>query len=269
MIKNTPNDCMGNQSLWTKLGIAVRVLKNPWLLLLDKVDLIKNPIYETQTGLRVITRGGTTDINDAVVVLSGHEYPQELLDLNGSQEQIIVDCGGHIGTFTLYVRNLYPRTKIFTFEPVEANRKLFNNNMSLNNMAEVTLIPKALYGESGKYFIDLSGKQFDAVSLQSQRPNHENFIEIEAISFSQFLNNYQISFVDLLKLDVEGSEYNIFQHSMLDLTKSVKRLIMEYHPAGDKDSRDQILKHFEEYGWELIYETKNILGFKNLTINEK
>lgn len=264
MVKNTPSDCMGNQPLWSKFLIAVGLLKNPWMLLLDKIGVVKRPVYLINNGLKVETRGGTTDINDAVVVLSGHEYPKELFQFGQSTQPVIIDCGGHIGTFTLYVKNLFPNARIFTFEPVAANRQLFQTNLQLNQIEQVTLIPKALYGESGHYYIDLSGKQFDAVSLQSTKPAHDQFIEVEAITPAQFFQDQLLGRIDLLKLDVEGSEYNIFAHSMADLSAHVRRLIMEYHPAGDHARHDEICNRFLASGWELIYETKNILGFDNL-----
>lgn len=263
MIKNTPNECMGSQPLWKKFLIALKILKNPWQLFLDKAGFVKDPVYQTTTGLAFQTRGKTTDVNDAVVVLSGNEYPRELLGIEGKQNPVVFDCGGHIGTFSLYVKQIYPMAKIVAFEPVENNRVLFQKNMGLNSFTDVTLVPNAIYGEAGQFYIDLSGKQFDAVSVQQEKPAHDEYIEINAITFAEAVSTYNIQKIDLLKLDVEGSEYNIFEKSMSDLTNHVKRLIMEYHPAGDKAKRDEIANRFQQAGWHQIYETKNILGFEN------
>lgn len=266
MIRQTPNQCMGNQPLWQKAHIALRILKNPWMLLADKLGFNKTPEYETVTGIKFRTRGGTTDINDAVVVLSGNEYPKELLQID-TEQPVILDCGGHIGTFTLYLKNLYPQAKVFILEPVQNNIQYLQANLDLNKTTDVTIINHALYGSAGKFYIDLSNKQFDAVSLSSTKPANDEYIEVDALTLDQVLQQNNISRVDLMKLDIEGAEYNVFEHSLAVLNQSIRHLIMEFHPAGDKDRRDYIVNRLCNDGsFELVYETKNILGFKNRTI---
>lgn len=267
---------MGNRSTWQKLVVALGILRNPWMLLLDKLGLIKKPLYHSRTGMQFNTRGQTTDINDAVVVLSGKEYPPELLGLTnttpsggvgGSMAPTVLDCGGHIGSFTMYVKSLYPTAKILVMEPVPDNLHLLKENIAQNNLANVTVIPFALYGQSGTYYIDLAGKQFDAVHVTAEKPAHNNFVTIEAKILDQVLDQEHVSMVDLMKLDIEGAEYHVFEHSLPALSAHVKRIIMEFHPAGDQARRDEIVQRLCGGPFKLIYETKNILGFENSHLN--
>ncbi len=270
---------MGNRSTWEKLQVALGILKNPWMLLLDKLGLVSSPKYVTQSttwhsSMQFFTRGKTTDVNDAVVVMSGKEYTPELVGLNSSFSKndapVFLDCGGHIGTFAMYVKSMLPNAKVWSLEPVPNNQDLFKKNIALNQLDNVTLIPFALYGSSGTFYIDLAGKQFDAVNITSVKPSHEEFIQIEALTLDQILQQYQIPSIDLLKMDIEGAEYNIFQDSLDSLSKNVKRLIMEFHPAGDKAKRDEIYNRLCVDGpFRLIFETKNILGFENESLSSK
>lgn len=268
MFYNNPNECMGNRSSWEKFRIAWGILANPWMLLLDKLGIVKHPTYFSRTGLAFETRGQTTDINDAVVVLSGKEYPAELVGLDNLQfsdtKPMVLDCGGHIGTFSLYIKSHWPNTQILAVEPVPANQQLFHKNIQLNNLQGITLLPLAISGRPGEFYMDLSDKQFDAVNITSQKPVHNNFITIQAISLKQLLEQQGITKVDLMKLDVEGAEYDIIPNSISELKSSVQRLIMEFHPAGDKNKRDQLIAWMcDEAEFELIFESKNILGFEN------
>lgn len=268
MIYQNPNYCMGNRSTWQKFLVALRILKNPWMLLFDKLGLVSKPLYFSRTGLKFQTRGKTTDINDAVVVLSGKEYPQELLGLTKDDEQVLVlDCGGHIGSFTMYVKSHWSKVKIVVLEPVPENIELFRTNIQLNQLKDITIVPYALYGQSGTFFIDLEGKQFDAVNITTEKPNHDKFITIEAKTLDEIVASNNIQTIDVMKLDIEGAEYNVFEHSLSALSKHVKRIIMEFHPAGDKAKRDEIVSRLCTDGpFALIYETKNILGFENSQI---
>lgn len=273
---------MGNRSTWQKLMVALGILKNPWMLFLDKVGFVKDPMYTTRattqhSSLQFVTRGKTTDINDAVVVLSGKEYPPELTGLNelvksnnaNSTTPVVLDCGGHIGSFSMYIKSYWPQAKILALEPVPDNLELFKANIARNNFSDVTVIPFALYGESGTFYIDLAGKQFDAVNITSDKPSHNEFITIEAKTLDQVIAENNIPVIDLMKLDIEGAEYNLFERSTMALSKHVRRIIMEFHPAGDMAKRNEIVDRLcksEFGGFELVYETKNILGFQNLTL---
>ncbi len=263
MIKQTPNDCMGAQPTWRKLGIALGIISNPFTLLLDKVGLAKHPVYKIRGGGQIETRGGTTDINDVVVVVSGNEYPPELLGIEGVSNPVVLDCGGHIGSFSIFAKKINPQSQIWIMEPVGGNRDLLAKNIAANNLQNITVIPFALYGQNGTFYIDLSGKQFDALNISSEKPAHEDFLQVEALTLPEVINRYQVPRIDLLKMDVEGSEYNIFERSMPTFSSSVRRVIMEFHPAGDTAKRNQLVGMLSQGGFELIYETKNILGFKN------
>ncbi|MEZ4180639.1 MAG: FkbM family methyltransferase [Candidatus Doudnabacteria bacterium] len=271
MIKNTPHDCMGAQPIWRKFFIALTLLANPWVLLMDKIGLIKSPLYKTFSGIKFWTRGKTTDINDAVVVLSGNEYPDELLGLSQDLQSspVVLDLGGHIGTFAMLIKSRWKNAKIFSMEPVKSNQDLFAKNIQANNYQDVVLIPKALFDQAGQYYIDFSGKQFDALTVSRVKPHHGDYIVIDAISLDQLLGQYQIELIDLVKMDIEGSEYIVLPKCLDQLSKVAKRLIMEYHPAGDQAKRNQLVQLFDEAGWELFYETKNILGFDNNTLKHE
>lgn len=267
---------MGNRSTWQKFQVALSVLKNPFMLLLDKVGMVKDPIYKTRatdkrSSMEFMTRGRTTDINDAVVVLSGKEYPPELIGLtmskqeSGESQPVVMDCGGHIGSFTMYIKSYWPNAKILALEPVPENLELYEANIKRNHLADVSVIPYAVYGESGTFYIDLSNKQMDAVHITSEKPTHNLFIEVQAKTLDEILQDANISVVDLMKLDIEGAEYHLFQHSVQSLNAHVRRIIMEFHPAGNLAKRNEIVEALcgEGGSFELVYETKNILGFQN------
>lgn len=259
---------MGNRSPLQKFMVALGILKNPWMLVLDKAGIVSKPLYRSRTGMQFSTRGKTTDINDAVVVLSGKEYPPALLGLDkadrGDRRPIVLDCGGHIGSFTMYVKSHWPKAKVYVMEPVPDNLNLLKENIAQNNLTDINVIPYALYGQSGTFYIDLANKQFDAVNVSVEKPNHNQFVTIEALTLDEVLQKNQISIVDLMKMDIEGAEYHIFAHSLESLNQHVRRIIMEFHPAGDIAKRNEIVDRLCQDGkFNLIYETKNILGFNN------
>ncbi len=67
------------------------------------------------------TREQRPDVNEAIVVLSGREYPPALLGISDVDTPIVLDCGGHIGTFSLYVRTINPSALLYVLEPLPEN----------------------------------------------------------------------------------------------------------------------------------------------------
>lgn len=271
MIYNEPNSCMGNQPLWKKFWIALSLFRNPWVLFLDKFGLLKQPLYQIKSGLQLQTRGKTTDVNDAVVVLGGYEYPEKLLGLEGLTNPNVLDVGGHIGCFSLYVKNLYPNARVTILEPASENLKLLKQNLELNRISDVNIVDKALFPQTGHFYLNWDGRPMDAGQVERNKPeNSKKYIEIDSISFEDLLSKYELGTIDLLKLDIEGSEYGVIESSLENFGAKVRRIIMEYHTDHRPDGRNEIVDMLTKHSaFELVYESKNILGFQNTKFEQR
>lgn len=265
MIFDNPQYCMGNRSLWEKFIIAITTFKNPWMLILDKFGFLKNPIYRTKSGQQIYTRPKTTDVNDAVVVLSGREYPPELLGIKNLSNPVVLDAGGHIGSFSLYVKSINPQSQIIVMEPVKENLTMLHKNLSINHLVGITVIDKALYASSGHFYIDLDSKPYDAGQLVTEKPEgSKKYFEIDAITLDEVIARTGVTKIDLMKMDIEGSEYEVFRASLETFRTTVKRVIMEYHIDHHPQGRDEIVSMLcDQKAFSLVYESKNILGFDN------
>jgi len=211
MIFNDPNYCMGNRSAWKKFSIALGILRNPLVLLADKLGLVKQPRYRARTGVVFYARGRTTDVNDAVVVLSGNEYPPALVNITGLDKAVVLDCGGHIGTFSLYAHKLNPTARFYIMEPSSDNIAMLKKNLAANNVTAV-IIDKALYGAAGRYYLDIDDKPFDAGQLVREIPQGHKHLTIDAVTIQDVLEQNGLSRIDLLKMDIEGSEYDVVEN---------------------------------------------------------
>jgi len=269
MLRNDPGYHIGKLSALRKFGILFSTLRNPQSFIMDRMALRNVVEYTTRTGVRFKVRSKTSDINEAVVVMSGKEYPPELLDIDTTDRPVVFDIGGHIGSFSLYVKNRKPDAQVIVFEPFVENLALLKSNLQLNGFTDVTVISKALYGSAGRYFLDLHHHGFDGGTL-SDTPTQRCF-EIETITLEDVLeSNPQLALVDVMKMDIEGSEFEIVRKSLKTLTSSVRRLVMEYHPNSvlSEHNRDYLIhKLTHEAPFVLIYETANILGLHNASIS--
>lgn len=226
-----------------KLNVLIRHVKNWHMLIIDKLWSDKNIIYFFKNNIMVECRPKSTDINESVVVLSGIEYPEQLCRLD-KDDSIIVDVGANIGTFSLYVNHLNSdkKPRIYAIEASSDNLKLCQKNFQHNNMNHVILVEKAITDIDGMVNFDNSGN-FDGFKVKIDA---KNGIQVESQRLPTFCQSYDICHIDLLKMDIEGSEFDIFAKDGDFIKQKVDKLFMEYHLSNNHSSIDGIVNFLSD-----------------------
>lgn len=150
----------------------------------------------------------------------------------------IFDVGAHIGLATIFFKQRYPLARITAFEPNPNTFPLLEENTYFNNIHNVTLHNVALGKQSSKrtLYIDSSnGGGFSTASfLKNAWDGTQESLGIEVVT--EPLSEYVNSIVDLMKIDVEGSEQEIIEE--LDESgkiRDIKNIIVEFHPTQEQD----------------------------------
>ncbi len=146
---------------------------------------------------------------------------------------IILDCGSNIGLSIIYFKTIYPASKILAFEPDDRTFKLLEQNIKRNKLEQVTLLNLALADIDGS--ASLYKNKSSLVSLNSSLiPVQDSYIEKVQI---KRLSDFIYERVEMLKLDVEGSEPQILK-DLIERKKidSINQMIIEFHPNVIHDS---------------------------------
>lgn len=140
---------------------------------------------------------------------------------------VIVDCGSNIGLSVLYFKKLFPNARILAFEPSLETFEILCQNIKLNHIRDVMLYNLAVTDKSGKSLLSkhLNIPGFLGMSLKHSMTEQEH----ELVSCDK-LSNYIDQYVDLVKIDVEGSELEIVG-DLLQTKKIIfcTQMIIEYH----------------------------------------
>jgi FkbM family methyltransferase len=182
------------------------------------------------------------DVNILSDVLGGNEYALEQLQL--PTHATIVDLGGNIGTFAMEMHRMFPTAHITSYEPHPGNCAMF-----AMNAPSAHLVPKAAAGHTGTVHLEDSGNY---VGLQVIA---EGGIEVAAESLDDILKDFKK--IDLLKIDIEGSEYPVLNNASEKTFTKIERILMETHD----------IPGFDDLAW-----AENILtrqGFKISWIDRK
>lgn len=168
-----------------------------------------------------------------------------------SAQPVIIDCGANIGMSVLYFKYLFPHARIIAFEANPSAFRLLEKNMSANGIRDVEPHNAALSDREGEISFFVSS---DPGTLHgSTRGDRGGSVEltVKATRLSQCLRRQQE--VDLVKMDVEGSELSIVDELVESSTlRRVGQYIVEYHHRidGDRSVLADFLRKFETNGYD-------------------
>ncbi len=131
---------------------------------------------------------------------------------------VVIDGGGHIGLFTLFVKQKYPNAKITTFEPDKKSLEFLRKNLQVNSFNDVKIVEAGLYKNSGE--VSFNSNNSDGSSIYSKEKN----ATINVVRLSEYID----CDIDFLKLNIEGAELDVISEAASKLQR-VKEMVIEYH----------------------------------------
>ena len=145
-----------------------------------------------------------------------------------SPDPVIVDCGSNIGIAIFYFKKLYPDSTVLAFEPDPNTFAMLERNVKTAGFSNTTVVNKALSNATGSISFYVDGMRPGSL-VQSTRRESLSQADVQLVE-ADLLSEYLSGPVDLLKMDIEGSEQEVFE----DLAKSgklslVREIVMEYH----------------------------------------
>lgn len=170
-----------------------------------------------------------------------------------NKRPFIIDCGSNIGFSILYFKHLYPDCEIIGFEANPYTYEVLQKNVLQNNLKNVKINNLALSNSKSelKFYIDESNYGSLTGSINSNRGGKKELI-VNADKLSNFIN--KVDTIDLVKMDVEGAEFNIINDLFNEnLISKVNQYIIEYHLNVEGDdglnTLSSFLNKFEQNGF--------------------
>lgn len=161
----------------------------------------------------------------------------------------IYDIGANVGGWTAIIHQKYPEASITSFEPVDRNYEALEANTPYAHCVNAGIYygatsSKVLWrGENcGAFFVE----QINAGEPRVDTGENMSLMTLEL--FSDIIP-------DLVKLDVEGAEENILEHSTI--LKQCPHIIVEWHP--DSDPFEFFKRHLPQHEVKVNLSNKQFL----------
>jgi FkbM family methyltransferase len=230
------------------LVLMFRTIDNPGAFLSDVLGLSRGDVtYLIKDGsIRVHARAGTPDFYEILVVLGGREYDLALVTLRTANRPVIVDVGAHIGTFTLlaldHFRDLTPT--VVAVEPALDNHEYLLRNLEANTVltrkASIHIVQAALGPTDGFASLDRNVPADSYRLALDADIDGQGAQKCEVVSTTTLCSRFGLRHVDILKLDIEGSEHDVFRNAetLGFVEANVDHIFMEVHDvAPERGSR--------------------------------
>lgn len=181
-------------------------------------------VFVRALGRKVWIRLGTSDYRCVEKVFACKEYDFPF----GASPQVIVDAGANVGMATLYFADRYPGARIIAIEPEHSNFAALRRNCE--GLPNVALIQAALWPDDGRRLTlaDASAEKW-AFSVSEFRPGVADQVEVPTITMCQVLGQVDKGKVDILKLDIEGAELELFSSDSKTWLDCVDSIVVELH----------------------------------------
>lgn len=147
---------------------------------------------------------------------------EEYAVVTDERVKVIVDCGANVGYTSAYLLSRFRDAHVVAIEPFPANAEVCRRNLAPYGR-RATVIEAAVWSHNGRLVLDHAGGNEWGVRVRTARAGEVG--EIEAID----LPSLGLNRIDLLKIDIEGSEAALFAHGTDRWLPRVSNIAIELH----------------------------------------
>ena len=172
------------------------------------------------------------------------------------QPKLILDCGGNIGCSAVYFANKYPDAQIYSIEPEKDNFQLLKFNTVFYD--NVHLIKSGLWDK--ETFIRVEDRGFGKWGFMTFETTADDPDAFKTTTVGKILTDSGFDEIDLIKIDIEGAEKEVFAAPDVDewLSK-VKVLVIELHDRMKRGCSYEFFKAISKYHWFHAFRGENII----------
>jgi FkbM family methyltransferase len=180
------------------------------------------------SGYEVSLRLGTSDEPTFKQVFMNKEYDCPYLP---DSARNIIDLGANIGLASVFFGLRYPEANLLAVEPELSNFTMLSSNVK-NLGPRMKCVRAAAWKEDG--FVDLqttdaTGLHLGSWAFQVADSSATLSGQTPAYRVETLIQRAQMDLIDILKVDIEGAEVELFANNPMAWLGDVKLLIIETH----------------------------------------
>jgi FkbM family methyltransferase len=156
----------------------------------------------------------------AVEVVAGEvgQGAYDFRDIELEPGDTVLDIGAHVGVVSIFLAKRHPDVRVLAFEPVPRVFELLSANLRRNRVHNVSAYNLAVTGD-GRDLDLITHLQSNTGGSTACTENHDlaghDRHTAASVTLDQILERHEIASCPLLKIDIEGSEYEVLYNARL------------------------------------------------------
>lgn len=184
-------------------------------------------------------RKGTTDYETFYQAIVHNQY----LFKYPVKAKTIIDGGANIGLASIAFKSIFPDATIIAIEPDKENFEQLNKNLQpyskINTLNKGIWNKKSIVRVTDKYKVGKWGMVTEEIQAETED-------SVQTVTIDEILKLYNIDEIDILKLDIETAEREVFSSGYESWLPKVKIIVIELHDSICKGTAMPFFKAITE-----------------------
>jgi FkbM family methyltransferase len=203
-----------------------------------------------QSDIKITTRkrpSSDLDVLGHIFYHKAYQYVTDVYNKEFNKKHLnIIDGGANIGLASLYFKTVFDEVDLISIEPEPNNFKLLNHNLKENNI-KAKVLKAGLWSKTTYLKIVSDFRDQNDWSYRVEETNIDIDDSVYAITINKIIEDNNWDSIDILKIDIEGAEKEIFLSDQSDVSflNKTKCIAIEIH--DEFNCRESIYRILEKY----------------------
>ena len=199
----------------------------------------------------LIIRKGTTDskVFKSIFVLGEFKLPIKI------NPKLIIDAGAYTGLSTLYYSSKYPSAKIIAIEPETSNFRILEKNTK--HLSNIRRIKAGLWDRNA--FLKIKDRGTGKWGFAVEEVSEPEDLDVKAVTIEKILKKSGFDRIDILKLDIEGSEKQLFSKNYQLWLNKVNIIVIELHDRIIDGCTESLYSAINKDEWKEFKEGEKVI----------
>lgn len=173
-----------------------------------------------------------------------------------------IDAGSNIGLTSVYFSKFFPGSDFITIEPDEVNFETMSFNLSANGIEAKERVKGGIWSTNS--FLRIVSDFRDKNDWSFRVEETTTATNLRAYSINYLMDKNQFKTIDILKIDIEGSEKEVLTSTKADVSYLAKTKCVAIEIHDEFDCREAIYNVLRQYHFEFFNSGELTIG-----INQK
>lgn len=172
----------------------------------------------------------------------------------------ILDCGANAGIFSVWAARQQPGVRVVALEPFPPTFAELQANVRQNHLEDrVRCVQVGLAAKAEERFMFVAGDSPDRGLVLDGSPPTRETVSVRCVRLADCLDDFGMHTLDLLKMDIEGSEWEVLLSTDPSVLCRIRYIQLEYHEVAARFGYvpERLFAHLAQAGHKLTFRSED------------